>query len=139
VGAWLPALGYIALIFTVSSIHGDMIPTPFQHVDKFEHLLEYALLGLLLGRAIRLTWVGRPGTAAAALTVAAGAVVGMMDELYQRGVPGRTCDPYDWLMDVAAVSAAVLFTRFVHLRPILGRKGPVVRAGEDQKEETVPR
>ena len=138
-GAWLPVLGYIALIFNVSSIHGDQIPSPFPYVDKLAHLMEYALLGLLLGRAIRFTLVGRSSALAAAATVAAGAVVALLDELYQRRIPGRMSDPLDWLTDVVAVSGAVLFTRFVHIRPLLGGKGPGAGQGADPGAETPSR
>ena len=46
---WLPVIVYLSLIFSGSSIHGDMIPTLFPYMDKIAHLLEYSLLGLLLG------------------------------------------------------------------------------------------
>ena len=47
--------GIVALMFTASSIPGRDIPTLFPNSDKLEHLAEYALFGLLLGRAFRFT------------------------------------------------------------------------------------
>ena len=116
---WLPVLLYLGLIFGVSSIHGSAVPDFFPNVDKLEHLLEYSLFGLLAGRAIRFTLGPAKHRLAAALgTIALGAVVGALDELYQKGVPGRHSDPNDWMMDVAAVSIAVLLTQLVRTRSI---------------------
>jgi VanZ family protein len=44
-----------------------------------------------------------------------------MDELYQRLTPGRVSDVRDWIMDVTAVTLAVLFTQYIRLHPI-GRR-----------------
>jgi hypothetical protein len=38
---WLPALAYIALIFTASSIRGENLPHAIPNLDKVAHLLEY--------------------------------------------------------------------------------------------------
>jgi len=116
---WLPVLLYVGLIFCFSSIHGTAVPDFFPNVDKLEHLLEYSLFGLLAGRAIRFTMGPAKHRLAAALaTIGFGAIVGALDELYQAGVPGRNSDPRDWMMDVAAVSIAVLLTQLVRTRSI---------------------
>jgi len=117
---WLPVFAYIALIFTLSSIHGASIPTFGPGVDKLEHLLEYSLFGLLAGRAIRFT-LGptKRRLAAAVATMGMGAMVGALDELYQRGVPGRSSDVRDWIVDVGAVAITVLITQLIHTRPIV--------------------
>jgi len=116
---WLPVIVYVGLIFTVSSIHGSSVPEFFPNVDKLEHLLEYSLFGLLAGRAIRFT-LGPTGhrLAAAFGTIALGAVVGALDELYQSRVPGRSSDPLDWAVDVGAVAVAILATQLIRTRPI---------------------
>ena len=118
---WLPAAAYIGLIFTLSTIRGTDIPSGFPDMDKLAHLLEYSLLGLLLGRAIRFTLAGRGRVAASIATVLAGALVGMADELYQRGIPGRSSDVRDWAVDVLAVSAAVVLTQWVSTRSLRPR------------------
>jgi VanZ family protein len=129
---WLPVLLYVGLIFTLSSIHGSSVPKLFPNVDKLEHLLEYSLFGLLAGRAIRFTLGATRRRLAAALgTMALGAVVGALDELYQRRVPGRSSDVRDWIVDVAAVGIAVLVTQLIHTRPIAGRGRPAARGNPD--------
>jgi len=114
---WLPVLLYVGLIFGVSSIPGRDIPTLFPNSDKLEHLTEYALFGLLLGRAFRFTIGGGRGKFWSLATVILGGFVGGMDELYQRFTPGRFSDIRDWAMDVTAVTLAVLFTQYVRIRP----------------------
>ena len=86
-------------------------------MDKAAHLLEYSLLGLLTGRAIRFT-VGEaaPRGLAVLLAIALGAFVGLCDELYQARVPGRMCDVYDWLTDLTAVSTAVILTQVIKIQ-----------------------
>jgi len=118
---WLPAAGYVGLIFSLSSIRGTDLPGGFPNMDKFVHLLEYSLLGLLLGRAIRFTMAGRGRAAASIATVLFGAFIGAADELYQRGVPDRTCDIRDWIVDVLAVSLSVVFTQWASARSLRAR------------------
>ena len=86
-------------------------------MDKLAHLLEYSLLGLLVGRAIRFT-LGGSGSRGlmALLAISLGALVGFLDELYQARVPGRMSDVRDWLTDVTAVTVAVVLTQVVRIR-----------------------
>ncbi len=118
---WLPVLLYVALMFSASSIPGRDIPTLFPNSDKLEHMAEYALFGLLLGRAFRFTIGGGRGKFWSLATVLLGGFVGGMDELYQRFTPGRVSDIRDWVIDVAAVTLAVLLTQYVRIHPI-GRR-----------------
>ena len=120
---WLPVIAYIGIIFAFSSIHGSSLPGLFPNMDKLEHILEYSLFGLLAGRAIRFT-LGGAGRRllAAGATMGMGAVVALLDELYQSRVPGRSADVLDWIVDVAAVGIAVLATQLVHTRPMRRRR-----------------
>jgi VanZ family protein len=128
---WLPVILYLGLIFGASSVPGRDIPTLFPGSDKLEHLTEYSLFGLLLGRAFRFTIGGGRGKFWSLATVLLGGFVGGMDELYQRFTPGRTSDIRDWAMDVVAVTLAVLFTQYVRIHPIRRRtKAAPAREGE---------
>ena len=118
---WLPVLAYIGLIFSLSSIQGRWIPSLFPYMDKIAHLMEYSLFGLLLGRAIRFTLARGSAFVITVATVALGAAVGCLDEIYQGSVPGRQSDPLDWLTDLAAITAAVVLMQVVHVGPLGGR------------------
>jgi len=118
---WLPAVAYVALIFSGSSIRGQDLPSLLPNLDKVAHLLEYSLLGLLLGRAIRFTLGGWSRVAAVVITIALGAAIGGVDELYQRGIAGRSSDIRDWIVDVIAVTAAVLLAQWMSTRSLRRR------------------
>lgn len=118
---WLPVLAYAALILLLSSIPGASIPGAFPFMDKLAHLLEYSLFGLLAGRAIRFTWTGGGRIVMTLAAIGIGATMGLLDELYQSTVPGRHSDPYDWLVDILAVTAAVVLTQVVPARPLRNR------------------
>jgi VanZ family protein len=108
-------------IFLLSSIPGAKVPGPFPFMDKLAHMLEYSLFGLLVGRAIRFTWTGAGRVFMTLGAVGIGATTGLLDELYQSRVPGRSSDPYDWIVDVLAVATAVLITQVVSAKPIHNR------------------
>ena len=69
------------------------------------HFCEYALLGLLLVGALR---QHMPLRRACLVALACASLFGVTDELHQSFVPGRLCDPLDWLVDTcgAALGAA---------------------------------
>jgi VanZ family protein len=121
-GYWLPVAAYVGLIFSLSSLHNTG-PSLFPNMDKVEHLGEYGLFGLLLGRAFRFTVGGARGLWWAVGTVLVGSAIGAMDEFYQSFVPGRSSDVRDWFTDSLALLLAVLFTQLVSVHPLRARGG----------------
>jgi VanZ family protein len=106
----LPALAWAALISVASSVPGDSIPDmPILSQDKLIHFGIYLLLAWLTYRAFR-RQTRFPGlTARAGLaTLAVVAFYGMVDELHQLFVPGRSCDIYDWMSDMLGGFVLVL-------------------------------
>jgi VanZ family protein len=107
---WLPVLGYITLIFAVSSVSDLPGPKLFPHMDKVAHLVEYGILGFLVGRTFRNAgprfvtkfWFG--------LAIIATIAVGLLDEAFQSTVPGRESSRFDFTADMigAAVGLAAL-------------------------------
>ena len=132
---WLPVILYVGLIFVASSIPGSKVPSYFPYLDKLEHLTEYALFGLLLGRAFRFTVGGSRGRLWALGTVLLGAIVGAVDEIYQRSTPGRHSDVRDWVMDVTALLLAVLLTQYARAHPISFRRAAKAGAPGGGPEE----
>lgn len=101
---WLPVLAYITLIFGVSSISDIPGPAHLKHLDKMAHLVEYGILGLLVGRSFRHSgprflrnfWFG--------FAIIAAMAVGFCDEWYQSTVPGRDRSVFDFLSDVVGAT-----------------------------------
>ena len=107
--ALAPAAAYAALIFVLSSFSQPLAFAPDELLahDKLLHLLEYALLGGLLARGLRVAGV-RAG-AAFAIGLAVASAFGATDEVHQAFVPGRTADVLDWVADTlgGAIGAAI--------------------------------
>ena len=78
-------------------------------VNVAAHFTEYLVLGVLLFIALRCTWpessLGRLMLGAVVLASA----YAVTDEFHQSFVPGRLCDPADWLTDtLGATLGAVI-------------------------------
>ncbi|MGQ0712955.1 MAG: VanZ family protein [Gemmatimonadaceae bacterium] len=100
---WLPPVLWAALILVLTSIPSPPeAPGGIPHLDKVVHLLMYAGLGWLVGRALR---TRRPIALAGAL--AAIAIFGGLDEWHQ-GFFTRTPDLVDWVADVFGASLGLM-------------------------------
>lgn len=108
---WGPVLAYFSLIFILSSRQVQVAPG----VDKLLHVLEYAVMGFLTTRAVMLTWdLSRYAGAAWGASLAA--LTGVIDEIHQYFVPGRSASVYDGVADLfGAVLGALLFVTLGYL------------------------
>ncbi len=100
------AIAYCLLIIFVSSIPGRTLHFRLLNWDKMFHLAEYSILGWLLIRSLEQRTL--PGVTGVILM---GCCFGMLDELWQHFVSGRSGQFYDWMADSAGVlvgSAVVL-------------------------------
>lgn len=109
--AWLPAVLYMLLIWTLSSFPMMNVPigsVPFK--DKGVHFVEYGVLSFLLSHALRGSWP-RLGAGRRFLIATVGTLVwGMLDEIHQAYVPGRQSDINDVVADaLGALLGASLF------------------------------
>ena len=100
VSAWLPVLAWAAVIFALSSIPnlGTGLGTWDTILRKGAHVTEYAILGLLLLRAL-----GREAPA-----FALGVAYAITDEVHQHFVSGRHSSPIDVAIDSAGILLGVL-------------------------------
>jgi VanZ family protein len=106
-GRWLvAAVVYLAVVFFVSSRPYLTPPGPeFPMKDKLAHSLEYAVLAVLLFRALGpLAWPDLAMTFLLVVVVAAS--VGSADEIFQGMIPGRHKDITDWFSDSTGASIA---------------------------------
>jgi len=101
--AWLPVVLWAALIFGLSSIPslGTGLGTWDLVLRKLAHTLEYAVLGLLLVRAL----------ASELPAFAAGVAYAASDELHQHFVRGRHGAVYDVAIDAFGVLLGILALR----------------------------
>lgn len=129
---WLPVLLWMGVIFgasadTGSSKRSSRLIEPFVrwlfpevtepvveavvfYVRKGAHVAEYAVLALLLWRALRKPVWHRPqpwSNRHAALAVGLSFLYAVSDELHQHFVPNRQGNPYDVLIDTAGAALAL--------------------------------
>jgi len=106
---WLPVIAWAALIFALSSI-----PSLSTHLGTWDtilrkgaHMTEYAILAMLLWRAI--------GSELAALALAIAYAV--TDELHQAFVPGRHASPVDVAIDGVGAAIGLVVLLWLKRRP----------------------
>jgi VanZ like family len=103
--AWLPVVLYTLLIWWLSSQQIDFAfleRVPLK--DKGVHFLEYGALSFFNMHALSVTWPARGWRAVAAATVITTGL-GILDELHQSFVPGRSSDVLDLVADVVGALA----------------------------------
>lgn len=114
----LPFLLWCALVWHVSSASdpNTEFSVPFRVPDKLAHFLEYAAGGILAWFA--LAGVGRwprhlssPSVALVLCTL-----WGVLDEVHQSFVPGRTADPADVAADACGAAAGAWTAELVARR-----------------------
>ncbi|NNF07188.1 MAG: VanZ family protein [Candidatus Eisenbacteria bacterium] len=104
--AWLPVLAYMTLIMTFSSIPDVTPQTSVSNTDKLAHLIEYFILGFLLGRAFLLSGISNR-MIALGLALLVGLGLAGFDEWFQ-GLFGRTTSFADWLSDSLGIVIALV-------------------------------
>jgi VanZ family protein len=97
---WLPVVAWAAVIFALSSVPhlGTGLGVWDTILRKGAHVTEYAILGLLLLRAL--------GRETPAFLVGVGYAV--TDEVHQRFVSGRHASPVDVAIDATGVLIGIL-------------------------------
>ncbi len=103
----LLALGWMSLLFYLSSQPYLDVPSLVPDQDKFMHFGAYGVLGALILGALRPTPTGY-GRAQALLASAVASLYGVSDEIHQLFVPGRDADVLDWLADTSGALMATL-------------------------------
>jgi len=110
---WLPVLGYIGLIITLSAQPNLKAPLVYYNGDKVAHVLEYFGLGFLIARAIRHTLRLRDVLKPVLLALVLGVAIGAGDETFQRLIPGRDSSIYDLFADcIGLLIAQVAYLTF---------------------------
>ena len=70
-------------------------------LSSIAHFCEYTVFGALLANALR---CHMPLRRACLVAIACASLYGVSDEFHQLFVPGRMCDPVDWMVDTAGAT-----------------------------------
>jgi len=103
---FVPAIVYYALIFILSSQNFD-VALPGRGLDKVAHFIEFSLLGFFLSLGY-FNAFSFPSGIKAFLVFFTGLPLGILDELHQHFVAGRTSALTDVLADGAGIIAGIL-------------------------------
>ena len=110
--AWALVAAYSAVIYAFSSMSSPPQPVVIRGrleadvISSIEHLIEYAVYGLLLITAFR-SLGGRYAQNAPPLAILAATLYGATDELHQYFVPDRECSIADLGVDFIGASLGV--------------------------------
>lgn len=110
---WLPVYLYAVFIFVLSAIPElPQIGPDVPNSDKFFHMLEYGIFGLLLARAFKNSSSQFLMGNFLILTCLVSCLYGITDEFHQSFVPGRESNVWDVLFDtIGAFFGCVVWTK----------------------------
>jgi VanZ family protein len=100
---WGPVVLYMGIIFVVS--HQPEVTIPAGLTDKQSHSLAYALLGVLMVRALAGGLGARVSLRTALLGILFTTLYGASDEFHQMFVVGRSAELYDLYADATGGAA----------------------------------
>lgn len=114
---WRPPLIWAAAILVMTSWPSPGGIPDVTGIDKLAHFGAYAVLGVLVARALL------PNRQLAALAVAFVGIAGFaaLDELHQRWIPGRDADVADWIADLSGALVGLVVAPTI-LRLTLARQ-----------------
>lgn len=104
----IPLAGYWIILFILTSLPTGMaLTTDFS--DKVNHFGAYGLLSVLLYLNLKIQDKYKLlRKNAGTFTIIIASIYGMLDELHQMFVPGRSAEFWDWLADFSGSVVAVL-------------------------------
>jgi VanZ family protein len=101
---WAPALLWLAVILTATSIPNPAVPA-VPGVDKAAHAIMYGVLAALVAYALSPSRRAHLWLVVAAPAIAA---IAALDEWHQRFIPGRSASVGDWIADASGAGFALL-------------------------------
>ena len=108
---FLPAALYYGLIFFLSS-RPLKLDVSLPNFDKLAHGAAYGLLGFLLAfgffKLLRFSLKTKQGG-----VILTGVILGILDEVHQIFVPGRTPDPLDVAADAVGIVLGLILFRLI--------------------------
>jgi len=115
ISAWLPVFMWTLVIFLFSSL--SSVETPFLIwwdvlIKKTAHLIEYAILAILLFRALRMTYENRKSQSSLLqMSGILSSLYAVSDEIHQGFTPGRTPTVRDVIIDIIGITLALFLVK----------------------------
>ncbi|AFH49571.1 Putative membrane protein [Ignavibacterium album JCM 16511] len=113
---YLPLIFHWLTIFILTSLPSDQLPA-VEIGDKVNHFLAFFVLGFFLNLTLRYqTKYPSLKKNILLITVIVAAGYGLLDELHQLLVPGRSAEVFDWVADFIGASSGSLLAEFLYRR-----------------------
>jgi len=90
---------YTIFIFALSSIPGKSVPSQITPYSLLFHFILYFFYGITIFHFFKRRIVS---------SISFGILYALSDEIHQYFVPGRSCDPVDFLVDSIAIVISIL-------------------------------
>jgi VanZ family protein len=107
---WLLTIGYMGIIFYLSSLHNIPLPKLPRDFDKVLHLCAYIPLAYLFYLSLKKSGINKY---VFVLAVIFASIYGITDELHQVVVPGRDASVGDLLADAIGAFLGSLAARII--------------------------
>lgn len=111
---------YWGIIFIGTSLPGSSLKHIPQYSDKLKHFTAYFILTFLLYwfYFIKNKKKDLSGKQIAFIIILTSGY-GILDELHQLLIPGRSCDITDWFANLAGILLAIIITRFWFVKKVI--------------------
>lgn len=95
-------LGIFSSIYrAMQDVQASILGPDADVLSSIAHFCVYTVFGALLANALR---CHMPLRRACLVAIACASLYGVSDEFHQLFVPGRMCDPVDWMVDTAGAT-----------------------------------
>lgn len=108
---WVPGIVYAIFIFCLSSIPSQYTPKLFSYQDAIFHIIEYAILALLVNRAFKEYYPVLPLLRRFIWVFFLSIIYAVSDEFHQIFVPNRFPSLYDITYDGIGIFMCGIFYR----------------------------
>jgi VanZ family protein len=111
---FLPLIIYWAALLIGTSIPVQSIPSIFEFGDKLEHLAAYGGLSILLNLAV--TFQDKYSSIKIKhnlFSFMAASCYGILDEIHQIFIPGRSCELLDFAADLVGITLGLIIINLI--------------------------
>lgn len=109
---YIPLVIYWLLLFSLTTIPADKLPQIFVWQDKIQHFIAYLILSMMLELTLHFQRkIPKFSRMPFKITFWFIVIYASLDEIHQAFIPGRYCDIFDLIFDIAggALGALIVY------------------------------
>ncbi|MGK9367951.1 VanZ family protein [Melioribacter sp. Ez-97] len=106
---YTPLVIYWILLFSLTTIPADKLPQIFVWQDKIQHFIAYLILSMMLALSVHFQRkIPKFSQMPFKITFWFIVIYASLDEIHQAFIPGRYCDLFDLMSDIAGGTLGLL-------------------------------